>query len=209
MEAIHIAVEGVIGSGKTTLARSLADHIDALHCFEESITNPFLERFYRQNERWAFACQCCFLEGRVRQFADARNGVTVVADHSMLKEPIFAAVNLKDDELSMYRRLCSRLEPGVRLRFDAIVYLAAGVDELHERIRHRDRPMEYHIDNSYLAQLVRGYRKAFVDDPPAGQRIVVVRADTRAIADDALALDRVVDACRRAPLGVSYCNPLG
>jgi len=99
IDPLRIAVEGVIGVGKTTLVKAMAERLGAVRLSEDDLANPFLARFYKQPARWAFACQTCFLEARLRQFATGTPvGVPVVADHSLQKEPIFAAVNLADDE---------------------------------------------------------------------------------------------------------------
>jgi len=207
--ALRIAVEGVIGVCKTTLVRAMAERLGAVRLSEDELHNPFLERFYKQPARWAFACQTWFLEARLHQFASLTPiGVPVVADHSLHKEPIFAAVNLADEELGLYRRLYATLAPSCAFEPGVVVYLSASVAEVRRRIRQRDRRVEGVIDVAYLGRLVAAYETWFEEVQDSGLRVVVVDADGVNIAADPGAVDRLVEACLQAPKGVSYCNPV-
>lgn len=201
-----LAIEGVIGVGKTTLARAVAAELGAVRLFEDAIDNPFLARFYRNRARWALACQLRFLEGRLRQFERPRpDAIPVVADHTLAKDRLFARVNLADEEWETYRAFYDRLAPGCGYRPAVTIYLKAGIDEVRSRIRGRARRMESGIDVDYLAALVKSYDEHFerVDD----RAVVVVANDGEGIAGDRAALARLIDACAAAPKGLSYCNP--
>jgi deoxyguanosine kinase len=208
---LSIAIEGVIGVGKTTLAKALAERLGAVRLREEDIANPFLEPFYRNRARHALACQLCFLDGRIEQFAKSRPvGLPVVSDHSLLKEPLFAAVNIQDPgERDLYQRLYARLAPQCTFTPQVIVHLTAGIPELRERIRARGRKYEASLDLGYLAQLIDAYQAYFQSEEAARLRVLVVSADGSNIAQDPAAVDHLIDACQEARPGLSYCNPVG
>lgn len=155
-----IAIEGVIGIGKTTLARLLKPHFDAqvlLEVFEE---NPFLADFYADRERFAFQTQIFFLLSRYQQQKNAvpaalRQG-NLISDYTFAKDELFAWLNLKDDELAMYGRVHSAL--GEKLRQpDLLVYLHAEHETVMQRIALRDRPYERDMDPEYIRQLAAAY----------------------------------------------------
>lgn len=208
-QALSIAVEGVIGVGKTTLARALRDVLGAVPLFEEELANPFLERFYKQRQRWALACQLFFLEARVRQFRQVPAGMPVISDHSLAKDPLFAAINLPDDELAMYERYYQAMVPRDLWQPQVTIWLTAPLDEVRGRIRRRGRKAEDHIDLGYLGELVEAYGTWLELAEQQRQRVVVVSADGVDIAGDRGALERLVSACAEAPQGISYCNPIG
>jgi len=208
--ALSIAVEGVVGAGKTTLAAALADRLGAVRLFEDEIDNPFLASFYKHRKRWALACQLYFLEARLRQFArHVPVGMPVVADQSLVKERIFAAVNLAGEEAELYRRCFERMAADCPFVPRVLIYLTASLEELRERIRVRGRRIEGAIDLGYLDELHHVYERWVEGEQAARQRIVVVSSDTSNIAQDAAAVDRLIEACLAAPVGLSYCNPAG
>ena len=208
---LQIAVEGVIGVGKTTLARALAEHIGAVRLFEEDIANPYLDDFYRSGTRYALPCQLAFLAGRVEQFTRVLPvGVPVVADHSLVKEAIFAGANLEGRDWELYQRVQAQLCARGRISFvpRVIVYLSASLDEVRRRIRARGRRREYDLDLSYLKCLVEAYQDwCELQDGTGASRVVVVNADGIGLATDPQALACLVDACRQARPGIQYCNP--
>ena len=207
-QGISIAIEGVIGSGKTTLAHALADELGAIRLFESDIDNPYLERFYKQKQRNALNCQLWFLQARMRQFsAKLASGVPVVADHSLIKEQIFAEVNLAGEEFELYRALAEQLMPISSFKPDVIIYLKADIDELGRRIKQRAVSMESAIQWPYLEQLIAAY-EAYFSEIDHQQRVLVVSTDLINIAEDKAALKRLIKACIEATPGISYCNPV-
>lgn len=155
-----IAIEGVIGVGKTTLARLLQPHFAAhvlLEVFEE---NPFLADFYGDRERYAFQTQLFFLLSRYQQQKQAvPNGLekgVLIADYTFAKDELFAWLNLKDDELAMYGRVHSALSEKIR-HPDLLVYLKARHETIMQRIALRDRPYERDMDPNYIRDLAAAY----------------------------------------------------
>lgn len=166
-----IAIEGVIGVGKTTLARMLQAPLGAgllLEVFEE---NPFLARFYEDRERYAFQTQLFFLLSRYHQqhqaVPTALGQGNLVSDYTFAKDEIFAWLNLRDDELAMYGRVHAALGEKLR-RPDLIVYLRAEHDLLMRRITLRDRPYERDMDPAYIREVAAAYDAwlANVQDSP-------------------------------------------
>jgi deoxyadenosine/deoxycytidine kinase/NTP pyrophosphatase (non-canonical NTP hydrolase) len=171
----YIAIEGVIGVGKTTLARQLQSELDAqiiLEVFEE---NPFLSDFYADRDRYAFQTQIFFLLSRYRQQLSTvpealRRGITV-SDYIFAKDSLFAHVNLRGDELSVYDRVHDALGEHIP-NPDLLVYLRADTDVLMRRIAIRDRPYERNMDPMYIEGLRLAY-EAFVADYDQGALLVI------------------------------------
>ena len=156
----YIAIEGVIGIGKTTLARLLKPHYDATILLEVFEENPFLADFYGDRERYAFQTQIFFLLSRYHQQNKAvpeglSKGV-LVSDYTFAKDELFAWLNLKDDELAMYGRVHAALSEKIP-KPDLIVYLTADHDVVMRRIALRDRPYERDMDPEYIRRLAAAY----------------------------------------------------
>jgi len=162
---MYIAIEGVIGVGKTTLARMLQAHFDAqlqLEVFEE---NPFLADFYGDRERYAFQTQIFFLLSRYHQQRRSvsevlESGKNLLTDYTFAKDALFAQINLHGDELEMYYRVHEALGEKVRLP-DLIVYLQADAEVLMQRIAMRDRSYERNMEVAYIQQLNQAYNDHF------------------------------------------------
>jgi len=156
----YIAVEGVIGVGKTTLVRLLSKDFNAeplLEVFEE---NPFLSDFYSDRARYAFQTQIFFLLSRYRQQHDviprALMRSALISDYTFAKDALFARLNLGGDELAVYNRLHAALAEKIP-KPDLLVYLRAGLDMLMARIAARDRPYERAMDRRYIESLRLAY----------------------------------------------------
>jgi len=167
---MYIAIEGVIGVGKTTLARLLQPVFEAevlLEVFEE---NPFLSDFYSDRERYAFQTQIFFLLSRYHQQHSAvpsvlEHGASLIADYTFEKDALFARINLKGDELEMYHRVHEALAEKIPLP-DLIVYLRADTEVLMQRIAQRDRPYERNMEWAYIDELNQAYEGFFIDAKP-------------------------------------------
>lgn len=157
----YIAIEGVIGVGKTTLTRLLGQKLNAtvlLELFEE---NPFLAEFYQDRARYAFQTQIFFLLSRYHQqhksVPEALQQGTLISDYTFAKDELFAWLNLKDDELAMYGRVHAALAEKIP-KPDLIVYLQAEHDVIMHRIMSRDRPYERNMDPGYIKELATAYK---------------------------------------------------
>ena len=162
---MYIAIEGVIGVGKTTLARLLQNTFNAeilLEVFEE---NPFLSDFYSDRERYAFQTQIFFLLSRYHQQRRTVNemistGRNLLADYTFAKDALFARINLKGDELDMYYKVHEALAEKIQ-KPDLLVYLQASTDTLMQRIALRDRSYERQMERSYIDELNHAYDDFF------------------------------------------------
>lgn len=158
---MYISIEGVIGVGKTTLARLLQAPFEAnlmLEVFEE---NPFLSDFYADRARYAFQTQIFFLLSRYHQQRRAAadlvsQGKNLISDYTFEKDALFARINLQGDELEMYYRVHEALAEKITPP-DLVVYLRADTDVLMQRITLRDRPYERQMERDYIDELNRAY----------------------------------------------------
>jgi deoxyadenosine/deoxycytidine kinase len=167
----YVAVEGVIGVGKTTLTRRLAKSLDAAMLLEIVEENPFLARFYDDPEAYSFQTQIFFLLSRYRQQLELSQrdlfAGSVVADYIFAKDQIFATINLSEEELALYRTIVPLLEARL-VKPELVVYLQATTDVLLERIKRRGRSFEREISREYLETLSEAYNHFFFhyDDTP-------------------------------------------
>jgi deoxyguanosine kinase len=175
---MYLAIEGVIGVGKTTLARLLQLSFDAnllLEVFEE---NPFLSDFYGDRARYAFQTQIFFLLSRYQQ---QRHGVsqkltekeTLISDYTFEKDALFARINLFGDELEMYYRVHEALAEKT-IPPDMIIYLRAETDILMQRISLRDRHYERQIERGYIDDLNKTYDEFFLSKTVHKSPVLVI-----------------------------------
>ena len=162
---MHIAIAGNIGSGKTTLANLLARHYNWEAHFEDAETNPYLNNFYEDMERWAFNLQIYFMQSRLGEIIDIRkSGRNVIQDRTIYEDAYVFAENLHDmrlldtrdfnNYLGMFEKMSSLISPP-----DLIIYLKANVSTLIQQIRKRGRVYEQSISPEYLTRLNEKYEK--------------------------------------------------
>ena len=160
----YVAIEGVIGVGKTTLAKMLAERFHAKLVNEEVEANPFLSKFYSDRRAYAFQTQIFFLLSRYKQQQGILQqdlfGQQIVSDYLFAKDKIFAYLNLDQNEIALYENLWKLLEPGI-VKPDLVVYLQAEIDLLSKRIKERGRPFEHGLSREYLAELSEAYNHFF------------------------------------------------
>jgi len=160
----YVVVEGPIGAGKTSLARQLAEHLDADTLLEQPEDNPFLARFYDDMARFALPTQLTFLFQRVDQLrALAQLDMfrrPTVADFLLDKDPLFARLNLTDDEYALYEKVYRHQKPQTPTP-DLVIYLQAPVDTLLARVRTRGVRFEQSVPDEYLARLADAYARFF------------------------------------------------
>lgn len=176
---MYIAIEGVIGVGKTTLARLLQPAFQAVLLLEVFEENPFLSDFYADRERYAFQTQVFFLLSRYHQQRKAVGELlsekeNLFSDYTFEKDALFARINLEGDELEMYNRVHDALAEKI-IRPDLILYLRASTEILMQRIAFRDRPYERNMEKDYIHQLNMAYESFFGDHH---QGAVVLPIDT-------------------------------
>lgn len=205
-----IAIEGPIGVGKSSLARRLAQHLDAELIAESPDDNPFLERFYREPQTYALATQLHFLVQRWRQLnplaqAELFDQRVRVADFLVDKDPLFAELNLAPDEWLLYREMYFQFSATLP-RPDLVVYLQAPVSVLLERIRKRDRRYEQGIDPGYLARLVEAYTQFF--HHYTGSDLVIVNAEHLDWVERPADLAELVRFLDEPVGGRRYFNPM-
>jgi deoxyguanosine kinase len=188
---MYISIEGVIGVGKTTLARLLQENFQAdllLEVFEE---NPFLTKFYEDRARYAFQTQIFFLLSRYHQQNRAVPDIlarrkNLITDYTFAKDALFARINLAGDELDMYHNVHDALAEKIP-RPDLVVYLSADTKILMERIAMRDRPYERNMEETYIATLNKAYDDFFDN---YFQGVPVLRVDTNELNIVSNAVDR-------------------
>ncbi len=163
-EVKYIAIEGVIGSGKTTLARKLRDKLNAELILEQFEANPFLEKFYMDRKRFAFQTQMFFLINRYKQQEILNQGNLfteyTVCDYIFDKDRIFAYLNLSGEELKLYESIFPLLARNLR-KPDLVVFLQSGLDRLMYNIKMRGRKIERGITRSYIEELSEAYNHFF------------------------------------------------
>ena len=174
---MYLAIEGVIGVGKTTLARTLQSIFNTqllLEVFEE---NPFLSDFYSDRARYAFQTQIFFLLSRYRQQRSnvpqlLAQGVDLIADYTFEKDSLFARINLAGDELNMYQKVHEALAEKIPLP-NLVVYLRASTNVLMRRIAMRDRSYERNIERKYIDELNHSYDDFFAGYSKSGPTLII------------------------------------
>lgn len=160
-----IAVEGVIGAGKTSLATLLSEEWQGRLVLEEPHKNPFLEDFYKDPRHWAFQVQLNFLFARYNQMLKATQlslfEAVLVSDYLFDKDRIFASLNLDERELVLYDRIAGFLEREIPAP-DLVIYLQSSVDRLMQHIRIRNRSYERNMDRQYIRSLAEAYNRFFL-----------------------------------------------
>lgn len=160
----YIVVEGPIGTGKTSLAKKLAERFNAGLLLENADANPFLPRFYEDPKRHALSTQLFFLFQRTNQVQELKQmdlfGHATVSDFFLEKDPLFAKLNLGDDEYALYQQIYQHMRPQAPTP-DLVIYLQAPPNVLAERVRQRAISYEQEIGESYLARLATAYSDFF------------------------------------------------
>jgi len=163
-EIRYIAIEGVIGAGKTTLAQKLCDRLGANLILEQFEENPFLEKFYDDRKRFAFQTQMFFLINRYKQQQQLNQqdlfSKYIVSDYIFEKDRIFAYLNLSGEEIKLYESIFPLLERDIP-QPDLVIFLQSSIDRLTTNVKTRGRQIERNLTRAYLTELSEAYNNFF------------------------------------------------
>ncbi|MCL4550797.1 MAG: deoxynucleoside kinase [Bacteroidetes bacterium] len=163
-ELRYIAIEGVIGAGKSSLASRISEKLSSNLILEQFEENPFLEKFYSDRKRYAFQTQMFFLINRYKQQQQLSQqelfSKYIVSDYIFEKDKIFAYLNLSGEELKLYENIFPLLEREIP-KPDLVIFLQAGIDRLMANIKSRGRQFEKNLTRAYLTELSEAYNNFF------------------------------------------------
>ncbi len=205
----YIAVEGVIGVGKTSLATLLSERMNGRLVLENPEENPFLDQFYKDPRHYAFQTQLFFLLSRFRQQQELPQPdffhPLVVADYLFAKDRIFAYINLSENEIALYEKVMSLLEMRIK-KPDLVIYLQSSTERLMQNIRRRNRPYEKEISEEYLRTLNEAYNHYFFhySDTP----LLIVNATAIDYVNNADHFQTLLAEIGRDEIGTRYYNPV-
>jgi deoxyguanosine kinase len=204
----YIAIEGVIGVGKTSLARLVAEKINGKPLLEQAEENPYLADFYRDPRRYAFQIQLFFLLNRYRQLLDLPQQDLfhryLIADYIFAKDRIFAALNLEKRDLILYDRVATLMEKELP-KPDLVIYLQSTTERLLSNIRSRKVDFEKSITADYIRQINEAYNDYFfryVETP-----LLVINTTEIDFVRNEEDLNDLVHQVLNPPLGVKYYVP--
>lgn len=204
----YIVVEGPIGSGKTTLAHKLADMFPVNLLLENAGANPFLPKFYQDAPRYALPTQMFFLFQRVEQIRDLSQrdmfNQATIADFFLEKDPLFARLNLNDEEYALYRQMYTHLHVQVPTP-DLVIYLQSPVETLHERVNQRGTAYEQEIPREYLARLSDAYSNFFHQYD--GAPVLIVNNEKLDITEKEGAIQMLLDRIMQMRGRREFFNP--
>lgn len=205
----YIAIEGVIGAGKTSLAEMLAKKLNAKLILETFEDNPYLEKFYRDPKSYAFRTQIFFLLERYNQLQQLNQkelfASYTVSDYLFEKDKIFAYLNLNDDELKLYQLLTNSLDRNI-VPPDLVVYLQSSVERLMANINKRKRDIEKEMSEEYIENLNDAYSYFF--SKYKNSKVMIVNCDeldfVNSVEDFENLVSEILKSDRQA---VEYYNP--
>jgi deoxyadenosine/deoxycytidine kinase len=198
---MHIAIAGNIGSGKTTLTRLLAKHFGWEAHFEDVDTNPYLNSFYEDMQRWSFNLQIYFLNSRFRQILEIRqSGKTVVQDRTIYEDAYIFAPNLHsmnlmttrdfENYISLFELMSSLIQPP-----DLLIYLRASVPTLVNQIQKRGRSYEEAIRLDYLKKLNERYENWISGYAPG--KMLIINVDDIDVEEKPVDLAMIIEKVNR------------
>lgn len=205
----YIAVEGVIGAGKTSLAAMLADHLKAKLVLERFDDNPFLEKFYSDPAAYAFRTQLFFMLDRYTRLQQLAQEELfhkyIVSDFLFEKDKIFAYLNLNDDELKIYESIISAVEKKIVMP-DLVIFLQSSVPRLMKNIRERAREAEKEITEKYVTELQESYNYFF--SRYRSSRLMIVNCEDIDFINNKEDFNNLVEAIFKPESGaIEYYNP--
>jgi len=209
-KAKYIVVEGPIGVGKSSLAKILANEFQARMVFERVEDNPFLPKFYKSRETYAFQNQTFFLLNRYQQQMELAQqnlfNQSTVADYLFAKDQIFATLTLSTEELSLYQQIYALLNTRVP-KPDLVVYLQARSEVLYKRVKKRDKKFERGVTFEYLTEVAQAYNQFFFhyDETP----LLVVNTSEIDFVSSSEHLADLIKEINNMGSGTQHYIPLG
>ena len=204
----YVAIEGVIGVGKTSLSGLLEERLNAKLVLEKFDENPFLSDFYIDPERYAFQTQLFFLLSRYRQQQELRQinvfHNLIISDYMFVKDRLFASLNLDEKEMSLYDSIAKILEKNI-INPDLVIYLQADTQKLMERIDMRDREFEKNMSPDYIEGLNQVYNEYFFrfQDCP----LLIINTNDIDFVHNEEDLEEVISYIRQPVSGTKFFNP--
>jgi len=204
----YIVVEGPIGCGKTTLSKMLADKFPVDYLSEKAEANPFLPRFYQDAQRYGLPTQLFFLFQRANQIKELSQrdmfARPIIADFFLEKDPIFARLNLDDEEYALYHQIYQHLQLKAP-KPDLVIYLQTPIDSLMERIEERSVSYEQDIPREYIERLSNAYSDFFhnYDTSP----VLIVNNEKLNIVKNHSSLDLLLDRIMQIKGQREFFNP--
>lgn len=204
----YIVVEGPIGCGKTTLAKMLAEKFPVDYLSEKAEANPFLPRFYQDAQRYSLPTQLFFLFQRANQIKDLNQrdmfAKPIIADFFLEKDPIFARLNLDDEEYALYHNIYQHLQLKAP-KPDLVIYLQTPIDALMERIEERSVSYEQDIPREYIERLANAYSEFFHNYDAS--RVLIVNNEKLNILKNEDALDLLLNRILQIKGQREFFNP--
>ncbi|HEY0842943.1 deoxynucleoside kinase [Methylotenera sp.] len=204
----YIVVEGPIGCGKTTLSKMLADKFPVDYLSEKAEANPFLPRFYQDAQRYGLPTQLFFLFQRANQIKELSQrdmfAKPIVADFFLEKDPLFARLNLDDEEYALYHQIYQHLQLKAP-KPDLVIYLQTPIDSLMERIEERSVSYEQEIPREYIERLANAYSDLFhnYDTSP----VLIVNNEKLNIVKNGSSLNLLLDRIMQIKGQREFFNP--
>lgn len=208
MRLQYIAIEGVIGVGKTSLATLLAEHFGARLLLEKFDENPFLKDFYQNPRQFSFPTQLFFLLTRYRQQQEIPQRDLfhdiLITDYVFAKDRIFASLNLEDRELFLYDKVAFLLEQDIT-HPDLVIYLQSSTERLMHNIRMRNRDFERTITEEYIRALNEAYNRFFFNYTDSS--LLIINATTIDFVNNKRDLEELIEQIMRPISGTEYYSP--
>ena len=210
MGSYHIAIEGTIGVGKTSLANLLSNESDAKLVLEQFEDNPFLSKFYQNSNHYAFQTQLWFLLTRYKQQQELQQldlfTSCIISDYMFIKDRLFAALNLNENEMQLYNMVAKELEKNI-LYPDLVIFLQSDTERLIENIKQRGREYEQNVDWHYIDALNQIYNEFFFryDKGP----LLIINANDIDFVNNKDDLASILDFIKTPGEGIRYFNPAG
>jgi len=204
----YIVIEGPVGCGKSTLTKLLAEQFKANIFIEKAERNPFLPQFYEDMKHYALPTQLFFLFQRANQLNDLKqkdffnNGV--IADFFLQKDPIFARLNLDNEEFKLYQQIYSHLHLKAPTP-DLVIYLQTPVDLLRSRVEKRNIPYEQRISTEYLEKIAESYSNYFHNQHKSP--VLIVNNENIDLLEDKSALNMMIERIIQISSVREFFNP--